>query len=195
MLSMLFFASSCDYLVSNDSKMRDKARLTYHTFGISTRVIDLVEFFDELGHIEKFHQQTIDDPVGVIFKTLDENPIITSKDEEGEDSYEVVEFNYPYLEYFNQVYRLEDKTNERIVLILRRVTDVLKEFTFYTEEIKLLNYLFGIYGQPDDYEEIISQLIHKEGLNSFSWASDSYEIIVFRESEVWRFSLQLARKT
>jgi hypothetical protein len=41
-----FFASHCNYFVSDDKRTREKAKVVYHLYEVKTKVIDSVEFID-----------------------------------------------------------------------------------------------------------------------------------------------------
>lgn len=144
-----YFASMCDYLVSDDKGLQVKAHIVYSLFGISTRVLstkDFVEIKDKLLSTEKSTSEFLDKLSHNI-----KNSVVTSIQTEIETRNTIThyELDKPHFNLFEfmQIIQYQNGTYRYILSLAKEPSEI----TLMNREIELIiSKLNKALGQDDE---------------------------------------------
>lgn len=159
-----FYGGYCDLLVTDDAKMRLKAKAVYSYFGIQTKIIGKQELLQYLKD-EISCEMKIEESVEEVMS----NQHIPEKYNEGDAYLKWITLDHPFFGYFDKLEYQLDLSSGRFCLAF---TNQLK-YTYFTETDKLFMILKGVLKEP-----IIIEAFEKEYVAKFK-ANDKTAIFSF----------------
>lgn len=143
-----YFASFCDYLITDDKGLHTKAKILYDIFGFPTIVLSTKEF-SVLGTKLIEHEQNIE----TFFTSLNDDTqnaqLLTEKNYPDSDNIiRIYKPSHVYFNYFNRIQIATDK--DSWVLTLHCSRNSHGDFFMYRESECVINKIVKVFGD-DDY--------------------------------------------
>ena len=146
-----FYASHCDYLVSNDEQLLIKARILYELFNIETRVLNFIEFETLINQNKKeeynfklFQEQLLD--------LFNSGEVVNDFNTEEQNKRVIVyRLKYKFFGFFNYL-NLVIKNEENPVFIFYNESNNYSRFMSFIEFSKVTNKIISLLG-PDNYSQ------------------------------------------
>lgn len=172
-----FFASSCDYLVTNDKNLALKAKVLYKKFNVFTQVLMADQVQSELN--EKMHfvnedRAFINEALSLVnqSKLLQKHLKVDNPDLETD----VCEFELPifYFDFFTRVDTLLFIEESLLVLNFKRPYSTNYFFAFHIETERLIRFVLNFFGYQSEpnAEEKIRLFIDDTSEQLFKWTYD-----------------------
>ncbi|MBS1521390.1 MAG: hypothetical protein JST50_10365 [Bacteroidetes bacterium] len=144
----VFYASFCDYLVTDDRGMQLKAFIVYNLFKIPTQVLSVEDFINRNYHIQN-NEETYDTFMKTLAHDIDHALQLFSKPDLMTDKkIDTYKTNHVYFNYFNRMQLITGDGDKRCVLYCERNSH--GNF-FLFREIKIITTkLLTVFGLDDD---------------------------------------------
>ena len=128
-----YFASYCDYFVSNDNGVRDKSQRLYDEFNMDTRICDIDEFIELFDKAIENNRKTARTYLDEIIEDHSKGEIIRHDHQEN-DCFIQLKTNHSYFGYFDQLIERTSDGKMSIVLCKRNGLNQ----SLLLEEIKII---------------------------------------------------------
>lgn len=151
-----FYGGYCDVLVTNDAKMRLKAKAVYSYFGIQTKIIGKQELLQYLKD-EISGEMKIEESVEEVMS----NQHIPEKYNEGDVYLKWTTLDHPFFGYFDKLEYQLDLSSGRSCLVF---TNQLK-YTYFTETDKLFEIVKVVLHETDLIESFEKEYVQKYRTN------------------------------
>mgnify|MGYP006976585053 CR=1 FL=1 len=184
-----YYGAFCDYFVTDDKRLADKAGVLFYEFKINTPIIASNELISTLSPLVWNYQDSIES----IIVDIIESTRIENRDEEygiydnDTDTSWIVSLDKYYFNFFNYANVCIGKNEQegKMAIHLYRRFKGLSHYVFYSEVEQLLDSLSRILGEiPEAQKEAIKHC-HKDA--SFIWSSTDKSVsILIREDEDYK---------
>ncbi|MBL0007513.1 MAG: hypothetical protein IPP25_10135 [Saprospiraceae bacterium] len=194
----VYYASSCNYFISNESKLIEKANVMYRKYGIDCIALKPQEFLRDINN-QLNVEYTVDSFILSINDTI-ENRLrkeILDHNIEGATIY-LYDPVTRILGYFNYLYTL-DYTDDRRTIVLNSDIHQYSRFSFFTEWKSIIYKLYSLLG-PDIYnlgEPKIEDYLNFQDADKLerAWVLDNYFCILTLEGNKTHFRLEMNKLT
>lgn len=181
-----YYGAYCDYIVTDDKKFAEKARVLFHEFNIDIPIISSNELINTLSPILWYSQNDAIIDMSEIFATkglYDKNN--DYKINENNDNFNwIVTLDKYYFNFFNQacVYKGKDELKGIICIQLLRRFKGLSHYVFYSEVENLLNLLSKTFGTIPELQK--QAIINCQENALYVWKNDdeSMSIIIHEDN-------------
>jgi hypothetical protein len=151
--SHAFFASYCDYLVTDDRGLQVKASILYNLFGIKTEVLSTQDFINKRS-VFLANEETHDS----FFKSLDYDlkhslQLFEGKSLDSGITYQELKVSHSYFNYFNRLQVLSVSNAHYLLYCYRGVQGGIY---IYRELIILSEKMIASFGSDDDDKGIVT---------------------------------------
>ena len=181
-----FYAAHCDYFVAIDKKLRIKSKVLYNEFKVSTKIIEPEELISELTKVLD-DVSSKDDLFEKAISFYDQEFYVGSRPLENEEGIDTYLFHLPkfYFNYFNFMIYCAYPEHDGFVLTFRKGYTNFSEFTFYTENVTLINTVCQYFGYTDskELEQKLNEFVYTENEITFDWSFNGGMIRLEREEE------------
>lgn len=175
-----YYGAFCDYFVTDDKKLADKAGVLFHEFKINTPIITSKELISTLSPLIWNCQDSIES----IIVDIIESTRIENRDKEYEicdsdtDTSWVVSLDKYYFNFFNYANVCVGKNEQEgmMAIHLYRRFRGLSHYVFFSEVEQLLDSLSGIFGEIPEAQRDAIKHCHKD--TSFIWSSTDKSISI-----------------
>lgn len=183
-----FFASRCDYFVTNDKNLALKTKVLYKEFDVFTQVLIPEEFIRVVS--EKMHHKNEDGSfINEALKMISESALIEKylKEIDPDLETDISEYNLPvfYFDFFTKVNTMNYLTQNMLVLEFYRAYSEHYKFAFYTETQKLVRNVLEFFGYQDDsfLEDKINDFVFEKSNHVFQWKFDFGIVQLLRDPD------------
>lgn len=184
-----YYGAFCDYFVTDDRKLADKARVLYHEFNINIPIITSKELITTLSPILCSYNDAIEKIIDDIIHATridcrDDKYDVC--DDECETSW-VVSFDKYYFNFFNHAHVIIGKGEyeNKIIIQLYRRFKRSSHYVFYSEVDQLLNLLSDLLGNIPKAQRDAIKYCTENGC--FTWVSTNKTITIhIREDEHYK---------
>lgn len=172
-----YFASFCDYLITQDSHMASKALALYHEFKIPTKVISPQEAIAEL------RENRDDDLVSFLSGQLKEENV--EKCEDGATAFKLAK---RFLGVFSHCIVYKKDNNGITLLEFKLAFDNNSRFIFFDEAGMMVDAVCECFGRPsqEDYEIARRLIVAGDTGTSINWKGEDILITLKADPELHR---------
>ncbi len=180
--SHAYFASLCDYLVTDDKGMQVKATILYKLFGIETKVLSTKDFVEEAPRFIS-HEKTASDLIANLNYNIENSGLVSAESEiETRDVISWYKMNRTIVALFSDLYVIQHANNINLTYVLsfgRSLNDC--SITLMHREIELVvSKVVAILGKDDLGREQFSsdeKFSNGDPLRLWSFKEASFELL------------------
>ncbi|MFN4248710.1 MAG: hypothetical protein ACK4EY_13365 [Flavipsychrobacter sp.] len=169
-----YYGGHCEIVISNDNKFREKSKLLYKLFGLSTKVYSLDEFLAESFGLELEKINTEDDFRNRLVNDINSSMITSLELRSMFVSAEEIKPAMKYFHYFNQMLMVKQNGNSYLVF-RHKATTYLKHLPYKVVQA-ICNKAYKIFG------------IDTYGRSEYMWNIENSEISNKQwEGRTWKY--------
>ena len=175
-----YYGAYCDYIVTDDKKFAEKARVLFHEFNIDVPIISSNELISTLSSILWNSQNDAIKDISELFAAtgLCDKNIKYNISENNDNSNWIVALDKYYFNFFNQacVYKGKYELEGIICIQLLRRFKGLSHYIFYSEVENLLNLLSKTFGPIPELQK--QAIINCQENALYVWKNDDESMLI-----------------
>jgi hypothetical protein len=169
-----YYASFCDYLISNDEGVLEKSRILYNLLNIKTTVVNFESFNQILFSSEVEHEEDINSFIRLLRYDLKEGMIIREAPSLTTGSiYRTILTRHRYLGFFDRIQIIEREMETFVTLFNQRTYE--SQYYLYKEIAASLKSALRLLGYDENYLGEFRDNDKKE-INEHKWVGRSWKI-------------------
>lgn len=167
-----YYASFCDYLISNDEGVLEKSRILYNLLNIKTTVVNIESFNQILFSSEVEHEEDINSFIRLLRYDLKEGMIIRETPSLTTGSiYRTIFTRHRYLGFFDRIQIIEREKEMFVTLFNQRTYE--SQYYLYKEIAASLKIALRLLGYDENYLGEFRDNDKKE-INEHKWVGRSW---------------------
>ncbi|WET50781.1 hypothetical protein PYS58_06520 [Chryseobacterium indologenes] len=189
-----FYASRCDYFVTNDKNLAVKAKVLYKEFAVETQVLMSDQLISEIS--KKLHYPNEDKSfINDALQMVSQSTLLAKhlKKDDPDLDMDVFEYKLPvfYFDSFTKVDTMSNPEKRLLLLNFYRPYSTHYLFSFHTETERLVRYILEFFGHQNvtDVEENVQGFVYDRSDYHFKWEYKFGFVQLYRDPETREPSL------